>query len=161
MHSLLSRIASERFATTHNPNWLRIATARPSIVPVAYAAPTIPNAVNMIEAGAPAVAPRAFTSAPGARVTRVARDGQTISIDVATSAPALLAVDQSYFRAWSATMSNRELTTTPINLDRLGVIVPTTGTVTLTFGRHRGAVAAAWLISSLVMLALLAVRLRS
>ena len=36
MHSLLSRIASERFATTHNPNWLRIATARPSIVAVAY-----------------------------------------------------------------------------------------------------------------------------
>ena len=88
MHSLLSRIASERFATTHNPNWLRIATARPSIIPIAYPAPTIPDAVNMIESDAPAVAPRAFTSAAGARVTRVARDGQTISIDVSTSAPA-------------------------------------------------------------------------
>src|SRR4051794_12045645 len=161
MHSLLSPIAAERFATTHNPNWLRIAAARPSIVPVAYPAPTIPDAVNMIEAGVPAVAPRAFTSAPGARVTRVTRDGQTISIDVATSAPALLAVDQSYFRAWSARMANRDLETSPINLDRLGVIVPASGTITLTFGRHRGAVAAAWLISSLVMLGLLAFRLRS
>jgi len=160
MHSLLSRIASERFATTHNPNWLRIATARPSIIPVAYPAPAIPDAVNMIEAGVPAVAPRAFASAAGARITRVAREGQTISIDVTTAGPALLAVDQSYFRAWSATMADRELATTPINLDRLGVIVPVSGTVTLRFGHHHAAVAAAWLISSLVMLALLAFGLR-
>ena len=161
MHSLLSRIASERFATTHNPNWLRIATARPSIVPVAYPAPTIPDAVNMIEAGAPAVARRAFTSSPGAHVTRVARDGQTISIDVSTSAPALLAVDQSYFRAWSATMSGRELQTTPVNLDRLGVIVPSSGTVTLTFGRLRMAIGAAWVVSWLLLVALFAFRLRT
>jgi hypothetical protein len=154
MHSLLSRIASERFATTHNPNWLRIAAARPSIIPIAYPAPTIPDAVNMIEAGAPAVAPQSFTSAAGARVTRVARDGQTISIDVSTSAPALLAVDQSYFRAWSATIANRELETTPINLDRLGVIVPGSGTVELTFGRHRMLVRIAWLVSTLLLLAL-------
>jgi hypothetical protein len=160
MHSLLSRIASERFAATHNPNWLRIATARPSIVPVAYPAPTIPDAVNMIEAGAPAVAPQPFTSAPGARVTRVARNGQTISIDVTTPDPALLAVDQSYFRAWSATMSGRDLDTTPINLDRLGVIVPTTGTVTLTFGRHRTLVFIAWILSTLTLLISASPRLR-
>jgi hypothetical protein len=108
----------------------------------------------MIEAGAPAVAPQAFTSAAGARVTRVARDGQTISIDVATSAPALLAVDQSYFRAWSATMTGRELQTTPINLDRLGVIVPSSGAITLTFGRHRTLIRIAWLVSTLLLLAL-------
>jgi hypothetical protein len=155
MHSLLSRIASERFATTHNPNWLRIATARPSIVPFAYPAPTIPDAVNMIESGAPAVAPRAFTSAAGARVTRVARDGQTISIDVSTSGPALLAVDQSYFRAWSARMTGRDLEMTPINLDRLGVIVPGSGTVTLHFSRHCTAIGLAWVLSSLLALAML------
>jgi len=161
MHSLLSRIASERFATTHNPNWLRIATARPSIVPFAYAAPTIPDAVNMIESGAAAVAPRSFTSAAGAHVTRIARDGQTISIDVATSAPALLAVDQSYFRAWSATMSGRDLATTPVNLDRLGVIVPHSGTITLTFGRLRTAIGSAFVVSWLLLGALFAFRLRS
>jgi hypothetical protein len=154
MHSLLSRIASERFATTHNPNWLRIATASPSIVPVAYAAPTIPDAVNLIEAGAPAVAPRPFTSAAGARVTRVVRDGQTISIDVSTAGPAMLAVDQCYFGAWSATMANDELETTPINLDRLGVIVPTTGTITLRFGRHRALIRIAWILSTLLLLTL-------
>ncbi|HEV7488340.1 MAG TPA: hypothetical protein VGQ65_21910 [Thermoanaerobaculia bacterium] len=161
MHSLLSRIASERFAATHNVNWLRIATARPSIVSIAYAAPTIPDAVNMIEAGAPAVAPQPFTSAPGARVTRVARDGQTISIDVATSGPAILAVDQSYFRAWSATMAGRDLDTTPINLDRLGVFVPATGTVTLTFGRHRTLVFIAWILSTLTLLLSASPRLRA
>ena len=155
MHSLLSRIASERFATTRNPNWLRIATAPPSIVAVALAAPAIPDAVNMIEAGIPAVAPRAFASAPNARVIRVARAGQTISIEVSTPAPALLAVDQSYFRAWSATMAGRDLDTLPVNLDRLGVIVPGSGTVTLRFGRHRTAVRVAWLLSSIVLAALL------
>jgi len=160
MHSLLSRIASERFATTHNANWLHIATARPSIIPVAYPAPTIPDAVNMIEAGAPAVAPQSFTSTPGARITRIARDGQTISIDVSTSAPALLAVDQSYFRAWSATMAGRDLDTTPINLDRLGVIVPATGTVTLTFGRHRMLIRIAWILSTLTLLLSASSRLR-
>src|SRR5205814_2913303 len=108
-------------------------------------------------AGTPAVAPRAFTSPPGAHVTRVARDGQTISIDVATSGPALLAVDQSYFRAWSARMNNRDLETTPVNLDRLGVNVPASGTVTLTFGRHHAAVIAAWAISSLLVLALVVI----
>jgi hypothetical protein len=160
MHSLLSRIASERFATTHNPNWLRIATARPSIVPIAYPAPTIPDAVNMIEAGVPAVAPHVFTSSTDARVTRVARDGQTISIDVSTSGPALLAVDQSYFRAWSATMAHRDLDITPVNLDRLGVIVPNSGTVTLTFGRHRTLIRVAWILSTLTLLLSASPRLR-
>jgi hypothetical protein len=156
-HSLLSRIAAERFASTRNPAWLRIATAPTTIVPTALPAPTIPDAVNLIERGAPAVAPFAFTSAQGARVTRVTRDGQTISIDVTTPGPALLAVDQSYFRAWSARMADRELDTTPINLDRLGVIVPGSGTVTLSFGRHRVAVTGAWALSSLLLLALLLV----
>ncbi|MGH9422114.1 MAG: hypothetical protein ACRD3J_19210, partial [Thermoanaerobaculia bacterium] len=60
MHSLLSRIASERFASTKNRAWLRMALAPPAIVPEALAAPSITDAVNLIEMGAPAVAPRAF-----------------------------------------------------------------------------------------------------
>ena len=155
MHSLLSRIASERFASTHNRAWLRMATAPPAIIPEALAAPSIPDAVNLIESGAPAVAPRAFTSAVGARVTRVARDGQTIQIDVSSSGPALLAVDQSYFRAWSARTGDRELDTTPINLDRLGVMVSGSGTVTLRFGRQRMAVVVAWVLSSLLVVAMI------
>jgi len=155
MHSLLSRIASERFATTRNHAWLQMAVAPTRIIPEALAAPAIPDAVNLIESGAPAVAPRAFTSAPGARVTRVARHGQTIEIDVSSSGPALLAVDQSYFRAWSARMGDRDLSTTPVSLDRLGVMVPGSGTVTLRFGRHRTGVVVGWVVSSLMLIALL------
>jgi hypothetical protein len=156
MHSLLSRIAAERFATTRNRAWLHMATAPTAVVPEAIAAPTITDAVNLIESGAPAVAPRAFKSAPGARVTRVVRDGQTIAIDVSSSGPALVAVDQSCFRAWSALMGDRDLQTAPVNLDRLGVIVPGSGTITLRFGRHRTAVVVAWVFSSLLFVALLA-----
>ena len=155
MHSLLSRIAAERFATTRNHAWLRMATAPTAVIPEAIAAPTITDAVNLIESGASAVAPHAFRSAPGARVTRVARDGQTITIDVASSGPALIAVDQSWFRAWSARMGDRELETAPVNLDRLGVLLPGSGTVTLRFGRHRTAVVVAWVFSSLLVIALL------
>jgi len=161
MHSLLSRIAAERYASTHNRNWRVIVSEPTSIIPAALAAPAIPDAVHLIEAGAPAVAPRAFTSAAGARVTRVTRMGQTISIDVSTAGPALLAVDQSYFRAWSARMGNRDLETTPVNLDRLGVIVPSSGTVTLTFGRHRMLVRIAWILSTILLLASLSPRLRA
>lgn len=155
MHSLLSRIAAERFATTGNRAWLRIATAPTAVIAEAIAAPTIPDAVNLIESGAAAVAPRAFVSAPGARVTRVVREGQRIDIDVASNGPAMLVVDQSFFRAWSARIGDRELETTPINLDRLGVIVPGGGTVTLRFGRHRALVVLAWVLSLLLIVALL------
>ena len=43
----------------------------------------------------------------------------------------------------------------PVNLDRLGVIVPGSGTVTLRFGRHRTIVVVAWVLSSLLIVALL------
>jgi hypothetical protein len=155
MHSLLSRIAAERFASTHNPFWLQIAVAPSAVIPEAIAAPSIPDAVNLIESGAPAVAPHAFASAPGARVTRVLREGQQITIDISSNGPSLLAVDQSYFRAWSARMDDRELDTLPVNLDRLGVIVPASGTVTLRFGRHHTLVVVAWVLSSLLLAALL------
>src|SRR3954451_23569098 len=108
MHSLLSRIAAERFAATHNPNWLRIASASPSIVPVAYPAPTIPDAVNMIESGVP-VAPRAFTSAPGARVTRVVRDGPTDLHRCGTLGPGAASSSPALLPRLAPTMVNREL----------------------------------------------------
>ncbi|MEA2239376.1 MAG: hypothetical protein QOC81_4100 [Thermoanaerobaculia bacterium] len=155
MHSLLSRIAVERFAATHNRAWLRLAMAPPAIIPDAFAAPAIPDAVNLIESGAAAVAPRAFASAPGARVTRVVREGQRIDLAVVSSGTSLLMVDQSYFRAWSARMGDRELDTLPVNLDRLGVIVPGSGTVTLRFGRHHTLVVVTWVLSSLLVAALL------
>jgi hypothetical protein len=155
MHSLLSRIAAERFASTRNPAWLRIASAPTAIIPNAIEAPGITDAVNLIESGAPAVAPHTFVSTPGARVTRASRSGQQIDIDVMSGGSSLLIVDQAYFRAWSARMGGRELATISVNLDRLGVIVPGSGTVTLRFGRHRTLVTVAWVFSTLMLIALL------
>src|SRR5262249_54006104 len=90
MHSLLSRIAAERFETTHNSHWLMIATAPDAvIVPSAIGVRTIPEAVNAIESATfdprlMAVAPErlnGFRSSPSARVARVVSTGDAITID--------------------------------------------------------------------------------
>jgi hypothetical protein len=163
MHSLLSRIASERFETTHNPHWLQIA-AMPdaAIVPRAIGARTIPDAVNTIEG--PAFDPRAmaiaparldgFQSSPSAHITRVAGSGDTIEIDVA--GPAIVLVNESYFRAWVVHIGDHRIDTFPVDLDRLGIIAPAgTSKMVLRFGRHRTLVVAAWVISNALLLVLL------
>jgi len=152
MHSLLSRIAAERFETTHNPHWLQIATAPDAvIVPRAIGARTIPDAVNTIESAAfdphaAAIAPMrldGFRSAPGARIVSVR------GTEITVVGPALVMVNASYFRAWGAN-------TFPLDLDRLGFIAPAgQSTIKLQFGRHRGWVIAAWVLSSALIVALL------
>jgi hypothetical protein len=151
MHSLLSRIAAERWASTRKEAWMRIATAPDAaIVPHAAAAPSIGEAVRMIEGGEAHVAPVAMTSSPGASIRGATRD----AIDV--TGPALLFVNQSYFRAWVARSGERELETLPLDLDRLGVVVPAgEHHLTLRFGRRRTGVVAAWVASSLLIVALL------
>jgi hypothetical protein len=99
-----------------------------------------------------AIAPRAFTSPPEARVTSYRELPDRIEVGVTSPGQALLFVNQSYFTAWDA----GGLPTLPLDLDRLGVIVPAgTQTVTLRFGRHRTLVVAAWVISSALLLAAL------
>jgi len=149
MHSLLSRIALERWNATHNKRWLDIATAPPvAIIPHAVAAHSVNEAVHVIESSDEHVAPIAFDSAPDARVLSYARKGQTIAIDAI--GPALLMINESYFNAWVAD----GLRTTPIDLDRLGVLVPAgQHHIELRFGRRRTVVIAAWLLSSLALLA--------
>jgi hypothetical protein len=67
---------------------------------------------------------------------------------VSTPAPAILMVNETYFRAWDA----GGLATFPLNLDRLGVAVPAGDhTITLRFGKRRGVVFAAWAISLLFL----------
>ena len=155
MHSLLSRIASERFESTHNPHWLQIATAPDAVViPRAVGARTIPDAVNTIESAAfdphtVAVAPMrldGFRSAPGARIVSVR------GTEITVVGPALVMVNASYFRAWGAH-------TFPLDLDRLGFIAPAgQSTVKLQFGQHRGWVIAAWVLSSALLAFLLLVQ---
>jgi hypothetical protein len=161
MFSLMSRIAWERYMTTNNKRWLRIAGVnglpRAFIVPRTIAVRSVPEAVNTIEATSfdertTAVAPINFTSSPDARVTSFVEKPQSLEIGVTSSQPALLFVNETYFRAWDA----GGLPTLPLDLDRLGVIVPAGEThVTLRFGRHRTAVAIAWLFSTLLVTAAL------
>jgi len=153
MHSILSRIALERWASTSNPRWLAIATAPPAIIiPHTVGVKTVEEAVRTIESTKDDVARTTIDSAPDARVLSYVRKGQTIYLDVA--GPALVMVNQSYFRSWMAREGSTHFRTEVVDLDRLGVVVPAgTHHVELRFGRRRTLTIAAWLISSLVLLA--------
>jgi hypothetical protein len=153
MHSLLSRIAAERFAATHHPRYLAI-VLQPSamIVPRTVGVRSINEAVHLIESGTTTtIAPRALASDPQARVTSYQEFPDRIEIGV-EHGPAVLFVNQSYFSAWDA----GGLPILPLDLDRLGVLVPAgSHTVVLRFGRHRTLTVAAWVLSSLLLLAVL------
>ncbi|MEA2491828.1 MAG: hypothetical protein QOH21_3620 [Acidobacteriota bacterium] len=152
MHSLLSRIAEERFRSGQR-RYLDVALALPAVfLPRTAGARNVNEAVALFERGAD-VAPMPFASAP-ARIVRYTEHGQRIELEVETRGQALLLVNQSYFSAWVARLDGTELRTMPVNVDRLGVLIPHSGTLVLTFGRHRAAVAAAW-IASILLLALL------
>jgi len=158
MHSLLSRIANERYLATHNERYLRIAAGLPPafVVPRVVGVRSVNEAVGLIEGNAfdertSAIAPsrwNGFTS--DGRVTSYRESVQSIEIGVAGRGPMMLFVNQSFFTAWDA----GGLPIVPLDLDRLGVVVPAGVThVTLRFGRHRTLVVAAWVVSSLLLLA--------
>jgi hypothetical protein len=156
MYSVWTRVASERFAATRNAHYLTVVLALPRAMIVPR---TIAGGVPAFEAPAfdphvAAIASRPFVSPAGARVTAVREQPQSLEIDVTTPAPALLFVNETYFRAWVARANGRELETMPLDLDRLGVLVPAgTHTVTLAFGRHHALVVVAWLVSLLTIVA--------
>src|SRR6185436_2348880 len=149
MYSIRTRATAERFAITGNPNY-PIAVLE---LPRAF---VVPRAVvanfETIDARAVVTAPRPFVSPAGARVTAVRE--HPFEIDVTTPAPAPLSVNETYFRAWVARADGIDLETMPLDVDRLGVLVPAgTHTIDLTFGRHHTAVIAAWLVSLLTIAA--------
>lgn len=128
------------------------------IVPRTVIANSVHEAVRVIESPAfdphrVAVAPFAFASAP-ARITKYQREGQTITIDVDARGPALLFVNQTYFKSWVAMIDGEELPIVSLDLDRLGVLVPQSGRVVLRFGRYRVAVAIATALSFLTVAAI-------
>lgn len=150
MHSLLSRIAAERWASTHNPHWKQIALMPDAVViPRAAGASSVPDVVNAIETAAfdpttSAIVPArldGFVST--GRITRLARGRDWIELDVA-GGPALVLINESYFRAWGPEAF-------PVDLDRLGVLAQP-GTTRLRFGRHRTAIVAAWVLSNALLL---------
>lgn len=167
--SRLTRIVLSRFHNgpkENQPRYLQIAGAAvpnalpdAMVVPRAIGAASVHDAVRIVESPQfdPhrfAVAPSEFVSAPG-RVTHFARDGQTIHIDVETQGVALVFVNQTYYGSWVATMNDEELPIVSLDIDRLGVLVPQSGRITLRFGRYRAAIAVAFVLSLLLVLALL------
>ena len=132
------------------------------IVPHAIGVRSVNEEVQTIESGhfdehAAALAPAQFanfTSPPSAKITAYAEGLQDVTVSLTTPAPALLFVNQSFFRAWSARSGDRELATVPLDIDRLGIVVPAgQHKIFLQFGRHRTAVVIAWIVSSLLLLA--------
>jgi hypothetical protein len=147
MYSIRTRATAERFMLTRNPNY-------PTVVLQLPEAFIVPRAVvgnfETIDVRTTATAPRAFVSPAEARVTAI----RGTEIDVTTPAPALLFVNETYFRAWVATAEGRELEALPLDVDRLGVIVPAgTHRIALTFGRHHALVVVAWIVSLLALAA--------
>ncbi len=160
MHSLLSRIVVERASTSGSDRYYQIVAGPAAFfVPRAIGVHSVNEAVSLIERGQRVIAPfryAGFQAPSDARVVKYLERGQSIEVTVTTSAPTLLFVNQSYFSAWVARSGDHELTTMPLDLDRLGVLVPAgTHEVTLRFGRHRTLVAAAWVASWLVLIAIL------
>lgn len=174
MHALRSRMVLERFDRAPQPvrdTYLRImgchvhdALPQAFFPARALAARDIYGEADATERFASlstAVTPRPVPVGPG-RVRRYAWNGQRIAIDVECPHPALLFVNQTYFSAWDARAGGRALEILPVDVDRLGVIVPAgTSHIELRFGRHHAAVASAWILSSLALLALALVEIRN
>jgi len=179
MHSALTRTAVERFGVVSQPlkwRYLRIEGVNvpghlpdAMIVPRAIAARDLAETIRDVEdprfdEHQMAVAPdalRGFASAAG-RVVSYREIGQTVRIDLQASGPVLLFVNQSFFDSWVATGGDRELDTFPLDIDRLGIVVPAgVGTVTLRFGRYRTAVVLSWLLSSALIAAFAFVEIRN
>lgn len=163
MHSLLSRASLER-SRKFKERYLGIQQLPPAMaMPVVLGARDLREAVLTVED--PRFEPRTFAVAPqrfhGFRSARVRNlryleHGQTIYVRVDADGPVMLLVNQSYFAAW-----NTKLETFPVDVDRLGVLVPAgTKLVTLHFGRQRIAVAVAWIASIVLLLAVLAIEIR-
>lgn len=168
MHALRSRMVVERFARADASlryKYLRInAAAVPGALPPAFFVErTVPARDIYAEAATleseafdertAAVVPRPTATAQG-RVTGYREDVQTIEVDVVTNGTALLVVNQTFFRSWIARSGDRVLTTLPADVDRLGVIVPAGAhQIVLRFGRYRTAVAVTWIVSLLLLIA--------
>jgi len=92
--------------------------------------------------------------AGGAAIRRAHRRGQTMEIEIDAESPATIAISESYFSAWRATAGGEPLRILPVNIDRLGIVVPAGHSViTLRYGRRNAAVAATAAASLIVLAA--------
>ena len=132
----------------------------------ALPAHSVQEAVRTIESpsfrpGLDAVIPGPGRRFGAGRVTSLKRSDGRINLTVVCDREALLRLGESYWSAWTAVAvpatgesSAVTLRTLPVDLDRLGVIVPSgSWRVSITFGRHHQLVAAAWFLSTALLAA--------
>lgn len=91
------------------------------------------------------------------RIQLITRDSQRLTFRVQSSEKTIIVVNQSWFSAWRARAGDKELTTFPADIDRLGIVVPGgTSVIELEFGRHRTLIAIALSASAATLLYALA-----
>ncbi|HXI12746.1 MAG TPA: hypothetical protein VNM92_08870 [Thermoanaerobaculia bacterium] len=143
--------------------------ALPYVSPVRRASGvrSIQDAVRVIENPSfdeheAAVTPARRPPTAPARIVSFRRTLDSVHVQVVADAPSTILVNESYFSGWEATARNRILPIVPLNIDRLGVIVPEgRSDVTLRFGRKRQAVGVAFSLSLLTLMASFGVALRA
>ncbi|MFN2443628.1 MAG: hypothetical protein ABR517_13185 [Thermoanaerobaculia bacterium] len=100
------------------------------------------------------IGPPGWESDGTVSVTRIERAAGEWKIELTAEEAGAILVNESFFRAWRAEdQDGRALGTFPLNIDRLGVRIPEgTSSISVSFGRRRAWIAAAWAASWLVLL---------
>jgi hypothetical protein len=122
-------------------------------------APSIQEAVATVESRAfdeqvDAVVPPGVAAAArgAARIVDLRPDGERIGLVVEASDAAVVMINESYFGAWHARAGATELRIFPVNIDRLGILVPRGRTeIDVVFGRQRRAIGFAAALSLLTL----------
>lgn len=87
------------------------------------------------------------------RVGLLSRTSQRLSFSIESEAPTIVVVNQTWFSAWRAWAGDRELTTFPADIDRLGIVIPAgRSIVDLAFGRNRAWIGGALVVSISILL---------
>lgn len=95
-------------------------------------------------------------------ITRFTEAPQRLTFEVSAPADGTLLINESFFSAWDARGDGKRLSLVPLNIDRLGVVVPKgTTRITLQFGRERRLVRAAMMASGIALVSICLLYLRS
>lgn len=123
---------------------------------------TVADAVAAIEApqfrpGAHAVVPPAAVAigTGPVRLSDVTILPGRMRLQTSAATEAIVVTDQTYFTSWQArTASGTPLSTIPVNIDRLGIIVPQGDhVIEIAFGKYPRLIAGAWLLSWSLLIA--------
>ena len=104
------------------------------------------------ETGEAIVPPGTQVPLGGARIAALPR-GDGWDIDVDSEGGSTIVVSETYFRGWRAHVGEKELSIVPLNIDRLGIVVPAgQSRIAVTFSRRRSWIKGSWLLSAVLLL---------